>query len=205
MEKALLIVDVQNDFIPGGALAVNRGDEVIDIANRAMQYFDHVIATQDWHPADHASFASQHEGKNPGELIELNGLPQVLWPDHCVAGSKGSEFAPGLDVSKITRIIKKGLDKEVDSYSTFFDNAQINDTGLNNYLRAVGITDLYITGLATDYCVKYSSLDAIKLGFNTNLIIEGVRGVELNPGDCEAAVEEMKMAGVKIMSIEDLA
>ena len=117
MDKALILVDIQKDFIPGGALAVNSGDEIIKIANRAMKYFDHVIATQDWHPADHGSFASQYEGKIPGEIIELNGLTQVLWPDHCVAGSKGSEFAPGLDVSKITKIIKKGLDKEVDSYS----------------------------------------------------------------------------------------
>ena len=204
MEKALLIVDLQNDFIPGGALAVNRGDEVIEIANRAMKYFDHAVATQDWHPADHGSFASQHKGKSPGELIELNGLTQVLWPDHCVTESNGAAFAPGLDISKITKTIRKGLDREVDSYSGFFDNARRNDTGLNGYLRAAEITDLYIIGLATDYCVKYTALDAIKLGYNTSLIIEGVRGVELNTGDCEAAVEEMKIAGVNVVSIEAL-
>lgn len=205
MNTALILVDIQNDFIPGGALAVKGGDEVIDVANRAMKYFDHVIATQDWHPPDHGSFASQHEGKIPGELIELKGLTQVLWPDHCIAETNGAAFAPGLYVSKITRIIKKGLDRDVDSYSTFFDNAQINDTGLNDYLREMNITDLYIAGLATDYCVKYSALDAVKLGYSTSIIIEGVRGVELNQGDCEAAVEEMKMAGVDVISIKDLA
>jgi nicotinamidase/pyrazinamidase len=204
MKKALLIVDIQNDFIPGGALAVNRGDEVIEIANRAMKYFDHVIATQDWHPADHGSFASQHEGKSPGEFIELNGLNQILWPDHCVTGSKGAEFADGLDTAGITKVIQKGLDRLVDSYSGFFDNARRKDTGLNDYLGVAGITDLYIIGLATDYCVKFTALDAAKLGYNTSLIIEGVRGVELNPGDCEAAVEEMKIAGVEIISIKDL-
>lgn len=205
MEKALILVDIQNDFIPGGALEVNKGDEVIEIANRAMKYFNHVIATQDWHPADHASFASQHEGKSHGEFIELDGLDQILWPDHCVAGSKGAEFPAGLDVTGITKVIKKGLDRLVDSYSGFFDNAQKKDTGLNDYLKSMDIDDLYILGLATDYCVKFTALDARKLGFKTSLIIEGVRGVELNPGDCDAAVGEMKSAGVSVVSIKDLA
>ena len=120
MKKSLILVDIQNDFIPGGALEVRRGDEVVGVANRAMKHFDHIIATQDWHPADHKSFASQHEGKNIGEFIELHGQPQILWPDHCVMGSKGAEFAPGLNVSGITKVIQKGLDKEVDSYSGFF-------------------------------------------------------------------------------------
>jgi nicotinamidase/pyrazinamidase len=204
MKKALLLVDIQNDFIPGGALEVNRGDEVIEIANRAMKLFDHAIATRDWHPADHKSFASQHVGKNPGEFIELNGLPQILWPDHCVAGTKGAEFAPGLNVSGITKIIQKGLDKEVDSYSGFFDNANDHATGLEDYLRSQGIDTLFIVGLATDYCVKYTALDARKLSFDTSIIIEGVRGVELNPGDCDAAIEEMKEAGVKVVSIDNL-
>ena len=204
MKRALILVDIQNDFIPGGALEVKRGDEVIEIANRAIKYFDNVIATRDWHPADHKSFASQHEGKNPGEFIELNGLPQILWPDHCVNGTKGAEFAPGLNVSSITKVIQKGLDKEVDSYSGFFDNAQDHATGLDDYLRSQGIGDLYIMGLATDYCIKYTVLDARKLGFNTSLIIEGIRGVELNPGDCDAAIEEMKEAGAKVVSIDNL-
>jgi nicotinamidase/pyrazinamidase len=204
MEKALLLVDIQNDFIPGGALAVNKGDEIIEVANRAMKHFDHVIATQDWHPADHKSFASQHEGKSPGEFIELNGLSQILWPDHCVQGTKGAEFAMGLNVSGITKVIQKGLDKEMDSYSGFFDNARDHATGLENYLRSQAIDTLYIMGLATDYCVKYTALDARKLGIAASLIIEGVRGVELNPGDCDAAIEEIKENGVKAISVNDL-
>ena len=204
MKKALLLVDIQNDFLPGGALEVERGDEVIEVANRAMKYFDNIIATQDWHPADHRSFASQHKGKNPGEFIELNGLQQILWPDHCVPGTKGSEFAPGLDADKFTKVIRKGTDRDVDSYSGFFDNAHEKATGLEDYLRSQGIDELYIAGLATDYCVKYTALDARRLGFNTSLIIEGVRGVELNPGDCDAAIAEMKEAGVRVVSIDNL-
>ena len=204
MKKALILVDIQNDFIPGGALAVNSGDEIIEVANKAMTQFEHIIATQDWHPADHKSFASQHDGKNPGEIIELNDLPQILWPDHCVMETRGAEFAPGLNTGEITRIIRKGMNKEVDSYSGFFDNAHGHATGLEAYLRSQGISTLYIAGLATDYCVKYTALDARKLGFNTSLIIEGVRGVELHPGDCDAAIEEMKKVGVKVVTIENL-
>ena len=193
MKKALILVDIQNDFIPGGALEVNRGDEVIDVANRVMKYFKQIIATQDWHPADHKSFASQHKGKIPGEFIELNGLPQILWPDHCVQGTMGAEFTPRLDIESITRIIRKGMNKEVDSYSGFFDNSHGHATGLEDYLRSQGIDTLYIMGLA-----------ARRLGFNTNLIIEGVRGVELSPGDCDAAIQEMKDVGVKVISFEEL-
>ena len=204
MKKALLLVDIQNDFIPGGALEVKNGDEVIDVANMAMKHFNHIVATQDWHPADHKSFACQHEGKNIGDFIELNGVPQILWPDHCVVNTNGAEFAPGLNTFSITKIIQKGLDREVDSYSGFFDNAQDHATGLESYLIAQGLDDLYIAGLATDYCVKYTALDARRLGFKTSLIIEGVRGVELNPGDCDAAIEEMEKAGVKVVSIDNL-
>ena len=204
MKKALLIVDIQNDFIPGGALEVNRGDEVIEVANKAMKQFEHVIATQDWHPRDHKSFASQHKGKKPGEFIELNGIQQVLWPDHCVQGTEGAEFPPGLDTDKFTRIIRKGMSREIDSYSGFFDNAHGHATDLEDYLRSQGIDDLYIIGLATDYCVKYTALDGRSLGFNVSVVIEGVRGVELSPGDCDAAIEEMKEAGVKVVSIDNL-
>jgi nicotinamidase/pyrazinamidase len=196
MRKALILVDIQNDFIPGGALAVAGGNEVIKVANTAMSQFDHIIATQDWHPADHKSFASQHNGKKPGEFIELNGLPQILWPDHCVMNTWGAEFAPGLDTGAITKVIRKGMNKEIDSYSGFYDNAQNHLTGLEEYLKSKDITDIFIMGLATDYCVKFTALDARRLGFNTRLIIEGVRGVEVNPGDCDKAIEEMKKAGV---------
>lgn len=204
MKKALILVDIQNDFIPGGALAVAGGDEVIMVANAAMRHFDHIIATQDWHPTDHKSFASQHEEKKPGEFIELNGQLQILWPDHCVMNTWGAKFAPGLDTGSITKVIQKGMNKEVDSYSGFFDNAQNHPTGLMDYLRSQEITDLYIMGLATDYCVKYTALDARKLRFSTNLIIEGIRGVEVNPGDCDAAIEEMKKVGVKVINIDML-
>ncbi len=204
MKKAIILVDIQNDFIPGGALEVNRGDEVIEVANRAIKYFNHIIATQDWHPADHKSFASQHKGKNPGEFIELNGLPQILWPDHCVMETRGAEFATGLNTWAVTKVVRKGMNKELDSYSGFFDNAHGHATGLEDYLRSQDIDDLYIVGLATDYCVKYTALDARRLGFDTSLITEGVRGVELTPGDCDAAITEMKEAGVKVVSIEDL-
>jgi nicotinamidase/pyrazinamidase len=204
MKKALILVDIQNDFIPGGALAVAGGHDVIKVANAAMSHFDHIIATQDWHPADHKSFASQHKGKMPGEFIELNNLPQILWPDHCIMETWGAEFAPGLDTGSITKVIRKGMNKEVDSYSGFFDNAQNHPTGLEDYLRSQAITDLYIMGLATDYCVKYTALDARRLGFDASLIIEGVRGVEVNHGDCDKAIEEMKNAGVKVVKMANL-
>ncbi len=199
MKRALILVDIQNDFIPGGALAVAGGDEVINVANIAMKNFDHIIATQDWHPHDHKSFASQHKGKRPGEFIELNGIQQILWPDHCVMETNGAGFATGLDTGSIIKVIRKGMNREIDSYSGFFDNAHGHATGLEDYLRAQEITELYIMGLATDYCVKYTALDARRLGFYTSLIIEGVRGVEANPGDCDKAIEEMKMAGIRII------
>jgi nicotinamidase/pyrazinamidase len=204
MKKALILVDLQNDFIPGGALAVPDGDQVIAVANAIMKKFDIVVATQDWHPSDHASFASQYPGRKPGEFIELNGLEQILWPDHCVQDSRGAEFIAGLDVAGITHIVRKGLDKMVDSYSGFFDNDHRKATGLGDYLNGQGIDELAIMGLATDYCVKFTALDARRLGFKTSLIKEGVRGVEINPGDCEKALRAMEDAGVKIISVDDL-
>ncbi len=149
MKRALILVDIQNDFIPGGALAVAGGDEVINVANIAMKNFDHIIATQDWHPHDHKSFASQHKGKRPGEFIELNGIQQILWPDHCVMETNGAGFATGLDTGSIIKVIRKGMNREIDSYSGFFDNAHGHATGLEDYLRAQEITELYIMGLAT--------------------------------------------------------
>jgi nicotinamidase/pyrazinamidase len=199
MKKALILTDIQNDFMPGGALPVPDGDAVVKVANRVMKNFDLVIATKDRHPADHGSFASQHAGRKPGEVIELNGLTQILWPDHCVMDTKGAEFVTGLDVERITKIFCKGDDREVDSYSGFFDNGRRNDTGLGNYLTALNVDEITIMGLATDYCVKFTALDARKLGFKTKLIKEGVRGVEINKGDCEKAFNEMKDAGIIIV------
>ena len=197
MKRALILVDIQNDFIPGGALAVAHGDEVVPVANAVQPRFDLVVATQDWHPRDHGSFASQH-GKNPGEMIELAGLPQVLWPDHCVQGSRGAEFHAELDMSRVAHVFRKGTDPAIDSYSGFYDNGHRKATGLGDYLKEAGVTDVYVLGLATDYCVKWTALDSVGLGFRTHLIEDGARGVELAPGDVQRAVEEMRSAGVEI-------
>ena len=197
--NALIVIDIQNDFIPGGALAVPRGDEVVPIANAMLQKFNLVAATQDWHPSDHGSFARNHPNRKPGEVIQLNGLDQVLWPVHCVQGSGGAEFVNGLEVKRFTKVFQKGTDRGIDSYSGFFDNGHKKSTGLDEFLKAAGVSDVYVLGLATDYCVKFTALDAKQLGFNTYLVEDGCRGVELKPGDCAQAIEEMKAAGVKVV------
>ena len=197
--KALILVDLQNDFCPGGALAVEQGDQVIPIANQLMDKFDLVVATQDWHPANHGSFAANHPWRKPGQVIDLHGLQQALWPIHCVQESFGAEFVQNLDQSKITKIFVKGTDPEIDSYSGFFDNGHRKATGLGDYLKAQGVQEVYVMGLATDYCVKFTALDALKLGFKTSLIVDGSRGVNLNPGDVDKAVEEMQAKGIEII------
>jgi nicotinamidase/pyrazinamidase len=197
--RALILVDIQNDFVPGGALAVREGDQVVPIANRLIPQFDVVVATQDWHPADHGSFAGNHAGKRVGEVIDLNGLPQVLWPVHCVQGMPGAEFVAGLDVAKVAKVFRKGTDREIDSYSGFYDNGHRRSTGLGEWLSERGVRDVYVMGLATDYCVKFTALDARKMGLDVTLIEDGCRGVELKPGDVGRAVEEMRAAGVKVV------
>lgn len=206
MKKALVLVDLQNDFIPGGSLAVRDGDQVIPVANAVQKRkkWDVIVATQDWHPKNHGSFASQYPGKHPGDMIELGGLPQVLWPDHCVQGSRGAQFHPVLDRSHITKVFRKGTDPAIDSYSTFFDNAHRKSTGLGEWLKEQQFTDVYLLGLATDYCVKYSALDAVHLGFKTHVILDGCRGVELKAGDTKKAVEEMKKGGVEMLTSGEL-
>jgi len=204
MKKALVLVDIQNDFVPGGALAVPDGDAVVRVANRAMPHFDLVVATRDWHPADHGSFATRHAGRKIGDLIDLNGLQQILWPDHCVQNTPGAEFVASLDTGKIDAIFKKGMDKTVDSYSGFFDNGHKNATGMGDYLKKQKVDELTIMGLATDYCVKFTALDARKLGFKVRLLKEGVRGVDVRKGDCDRAMDEMKQAGVEILSVDSL-
>lgn len=201
--RALILVDLQNDFLPGGALAVARGDETIAVANRLAPKFGYVVATQDWHPADHQSFAVQHEGRRPGELVELHGLPQVLWPVHCVQGSAGADFAPGLELDKVHAIFLKGQDPTVDSYSGFFDNGRRHDTGLASHLRERGVSEVWVMGLATDYCVKWTALDARDQGFEVVFVEDGSRGVELAPGDCERAIAELKAAGVRVATSEE--
>jgi len=198
--KALILVDLQNDFAPGGALAVPRGDEVVAVANRVMPAFELVVATQDWHPADHGSFASNHPGRKVFETIELAGQPQTLWPDHCVQNTGGAMFIPGLDTRRITRVFPKGTDASIDSYSGFFDNGHRRATGLGDYFTLRGVNEVYVMGLATDYCVKATAIDARKLGLAVKVIVEGVRGVELKPGDCEGAMQAMRDAGVEVVS-----
>ena len=196
--RALLLIDIQNDFMPTGALPVPRGDEVVGVANRLQPDYDLVVASQDWHPPDHGSFAANHAGKSPGETVELDGLRQILWPVHCVQGTPGAEFHPGLDRARVAHVVRKGTDPTIDSYSAFFDNAQRRDTGLGDWLKARGVDAVDVIGLATDYCVRFSALDARRLGLRVRVLLEGCRGVELNAGDCDAAVEEMRAAGAEI-------
>jgi nicotinamidase/pyrazinamidase len=202
--KTLILVDIQNDFIPGGTLPVPEGDQIVPLVNRLQDRFDLVVATQDWHPADHGSFAANHPGRKPGEVIDLHGLRQILWPVHCVQNTPGVAFVPGLETRRISRVFQKGTDPSIDSYSGFFDNGRRKATGLGDYLKEKGATDVYVCGLATDYCVKFTALDARSLGFKTFLIEDACRGVNLKPGDVEAAVEEMRRAGVVVVNSDKL-
>ncbi len=175
------------------------GDAVIPVVNRIQPCFDVVVATQDWHPANHGSFAANHPGKKLYEEIDLAGLPQTLWPVHCVQNSRGAELAQSLDKQRVARIFQKGIDWEIDSYSTFFDNAHRRSTGLGEWLKAKTVRDVYLCGLATDYCVKFSALDAVQLGFHVFVIEDACRGVNLRRDDVAKAIEEMKRAGVKVI------
>lgn len=205
-KHALIIVDLQNDFIPGGALPVTDGNKIIPLVNKLLEMpFDLKVATKDWHPFDHGSFASQHPGKKPGDIVMLDGIKQILWPDHCIQKTHGSEFAAGWNSNKVDHIFHKGSEKNIDSYSTFFDNEHRRSTGLSDYLQEKGITDIYIAGLATDYCVKYSVLDSRHLGFNTYVIADACRGVNLKPGDSDRSLEEMRKAGAHIINLKDVA
>ncbi|PKN59079.1 MAG: nicotinamidase/pyrazinamidase [Deltaproteobacteria bacterium HGW-Deltaproteobacteria-14] len=202
--RALILVDLQNDFLPGGALAVPDGRRVIPVANALLPRFDVVVATQDWHPPDHLSFAAQHPGRAPGDLIELDGLTQNLWPVHCVQGTRGAEFAPSLCQDGWARVFPKGTDRRVDSYSGFFDNGHRGSTGLGDWLRARGVDEVFVMGLATDYCVKFTALDAVDLGLKTWLVADGCRGVELAEGDVERAIAAMRAVGVGIVNSVDV-
>jgi len=201
---ALILVDLQNDFMPGGALAVPTCDEVIPLINRLLPYFRLVIATQDWHPADHGSFATQHPGYQPGDTIDLAGLAQLLWPVHCVQHTYGAALSKALDLKKINQIIPKGTNPQIDSYSGFFDNGHKQATGLAQYLYNNDIQHVYICGIATDYCVKFTALDACQLGFNTYLIEDACRGVNLQPNDSLKAIAKMRQSGVTIITSQDI-
>ncbi|TVQ89081.1 MAG: bifunctional nicotinamidase/pyrazinamidase [Bacteroidetes bacterium] len=175
---ALLLVDVQNDFLPGGALAVPEGDKIIPVLNRISKKFPLVVATQDWHPQDHGSFASNHPGKNEFEQTQLGGLDQILWPDHCVQGQKGADFSSELEMHLVEAIFRKGTDTGIDSYSGFFDNGKKKSTGLGDYLKGRGVTRVFIGGLAADFCVGFTTLDSLGLGFDTNLIEDATRPID---------------------------
>ncbi|MEQ8705813.1 MAG: bifunctional nicotinamidase/pyrazinamidase [Phaeodactylibacter sp.] len=202
--RALICVDIQNDFCPGGALEVKEGDQVIPVANELMPHFDLVVATQDWHPANHKSFAAMHPWRYPGNVIKLNGLEQILWPIHCVQGSFGAEFAPGLNTDAFEKVFVKGTDPEIDSYSGFFDNGHRKATGLGDYLKEKGIKEVGILGLALDVCVKFTVLDALGLGFKTYLVEDGCRGVNLNEGDSDKALSEMREKGAIIAQSDQI-
>ena len=204
MVRALILVDLQYDFCPGGSLAVPRGDETIAVANRVMREFSTVVATQDWHPADHKSFAINNPGTRPGDVIELAGAPQVMWPAHCVQGTPGARLHEGLERELITEVVQKGTDAAIDSYSGFFDNGRAKATGLADWLRARDVDQVYVMGLATDYCVKFTALDARALGFDVHVIADGCRAVELQPGDGERAIADMRAAGCAIISSDAL-
>jgi nicotinamidase/pyrazinamidase len=198
MHQALVVIDVQNDFCPGGALAVTGGDEVVPLINDLAKGFEHLILTQDWHPAGHSSFASSHKGRKPFETITMHYGEQTLWPDHCIQGSAGADFHPGLDVTKAELILRKGFRPGIDSYSFFYENDRKTPTGLAGYLRECDMHDITLVGLATDYCVAYSALDAARVGFNVTVRLDCCRAIDLG-GSLERMLGEMRDAGVKLV------
>jgi nicotinamidase/pyrazinamidase len=195
--KALLLIDIQNDFLPGGALAVPGGDEILPVINQLQPHFDLVVATQDWHPADHKSFAANHTGKNPFEVIDLQGLEQVLWPRHCVQGTPGAAFSPALELNRAEAIFRKGMNPEIDSYSGFYDNGHLKTTGLADYLRSKKVTQVFVAGLAGDYCVYFTAKDALLEGFKTFLIEDACRPISQE--GFEKAKADVKHQGGKII------
>lgn len=203
MTAALIVVDIQNDFLPGGALAVPRGDETVAIANRLMPLFSTVVLTADWHPADHASFASQHAGKAPYDVVTMPYGNQVLWPDHCVAGTTGADFAAGLETVRAHAVIRKGTDKNCDSYSGFLAADRKTPTGLAGYLKSRGVTTVFVCGLATDFCVAWTAQDAAAAGFKTYLIEDASRAIDAG-GSLAAAMAGLKTAGVGVIEKKDV-
>lgn len=203
-KRALILVDIQNDFMPWGALPVAEGDKIVSIANELMDKFDLVVASQDWHPANHGSFAANHPWRKPGQVIELNGLQQILWTMHCVQDTFGAEFSADLNTEKIDKIFQKGTDVGIDSYSSFFDNGHEKSTGLGDFLKDENVEEVFVMGLATDYCVKFTALDSVDLGFKTYLVEDGCRGVNMETEDSQKAILGMKNKGVVLMKSEDL-
>ena len=202
-EAALIVVDVQNDFCPGGALAVDGGDAVVPLVNAIAPRFAIRVLTQDWHPADHRSFAANHPGAAPFSSVEMPYGPQVLWPVHCVQGSRGADFHPGLDTTRADIVIRKGFRPEIDSYSAFFENDRTTPTGLAGYLRERGTTEVWLAGLATDFCVGFSALDAARLGFRVTLLTDAARAIDLD-GSLDRAMSDMAAAGVALARAAEL-
>lgn len=198
MKRCLIIVDVQNDFLHGGALAVPKGNEIIPFINVIQDQYDLVVATQDWHPPNHGSFAANHQGRMPSEVIELNGLEQILWPVHCVQNSFGAKFSEQLKVEQVQKVFVKGTDPNIDSYSGFFDNGKLQSTGLHDYLQSQGIEEVTIVGLAADYCVKFTAMDAAELGYKVEVLRDGTRAVNLKPTDYEQSILEMESVGISV-------
>ena len=195
--KALVIVDVQNDFLINGSLEVPDGNDVIEPINQIIKNYALVIATKDWHPQNHVSFASNHPGKKIGDVVRVNNLDQILWPDHCVQGSKGSDFPATLITKTIKKIIYKGINSQIDSYSGFRDNGKIHSTGLLDYLKANNVTSIDYVGLVTEYCVKFTVLDSIEEGFKTRVILSGIKGINLE--ESNKALNEMKSKGIDLL------
>lgn len=197
-DAALVVVDVQNDFCPGGALGVAGGDEIVPVVNRLIGEFEHVVMTQDWHPAGHSSFASSHLGQEPFATIRMPYGEQTLWPDHCIQGSDGADFHPALRWTKAELVVRKGFRPEIDSYSAFFENDRATPTGLAGYLRERGIGRLTFVGLATDFCVAYSALDAVRLGFQASVRLDACRAIDLE-GSFAAMSGKMRTGGVELI------
>jgi nicotinamidase/pyrazinamidase len=196
--KALIIVDIQNDFVAGGTLEVPNGDQIVPVVNELAKRFDLVVATQDWHPPTHKSFASNHENKKPFEIISLGGLEQVLWPDHCVQGTRGAEFHPLLDTKPVEAVFRKGTDPEIDSYSGFYDNGRKKSTGLNGYLKERKVDEVYVCGLAADYCVYFTARDATQSGFRTFYIEDATRAID--PTKFKQAKDDLLSLGVQFVN-----
>ncbi|MCB1120305.1 MAG: bifunctional nicotinamidase/pyrazinamidase [Verrucomicrobiae bacterium] len=202
--KALIIVDMQNDFMPGGPLAVPEADHLVPLINELQKAFEVVVATRDWHPEGHCSFVSNHSGKSVGAVIKHEGLDQILWPQHCVQNTSGAELVDGLDQDRINKVFDKGVDADIDSYSAFYDNGHRRATGLGDYLKDKGVDEVFIVGVATDVCIKFTAIDAARDGFISYVLQDGVRGVELQDGDVEKAFDEMRKNGIRIMQSAEL-
>jgi nicotinamidase/pyrazinamidase len=202
--EAFLVIDMENDFMPKGSLGIKGADEIVPLINQLMAQFPCVIASKDWHPEDHCSFAASHPGKKPGDEIEIKGHSQVLWPVHCVRNTSGADFAPFLKQELICSVFYKGTDRSIDSYSAFFDNARSKSTGLTGYLKSQNVTELYIAGLTTDYCVVYSALDGINEGFKVTVIQDACRGINLQPHDADNALAAIAAQGGTIISSDVL-